>query len=397
MDHKKLKNQKKRKSFLLVFFLLLPLLSSCWDSNEPERIIYVQGLGVDYKNGAYTVYLQLINPSLIAKSETASKNQQAKVVVGNASGRTLNEAIFNLYRSSQRRIFWGHLSFFVLTEEALQEGALQATLDLLDRYRETRYLTWVYATKEPLKELLSAIPPLEMSTYFSRLSDPEAAYEQSSFIDPVNMREILIALNEPPHEAIIPYVRLAKHTWKTNKKTDQIVQFSGAAFVTKNNLKNTLSYKKIKGLKWLNEDLKREEISIKEESASVSLLIDKLKVKKKVVVTGRDVRFQISVEVDAILWGLMHPKKLKDVQNAAEETMRNEIKQTFLEGIKTNTDVYRLSEEVYRNHLKTWQAVEKNGKVPLTEESLQSISVKIKLIHGGEQRKRPTLHSQQSR
>ncbi|KIL74149.1 hypothetical protein [Bacillus badius] len=100
-------------------------------------------------------------------------------------------------------------------------------------------------------------------TYFSRLSDPEAAYEQSSFIDPVNTREILIALNEPPHEGIIPYIRLAKHTWKTNKKKDQIVQFSGAAFVTKNNLKNTLSYKEIKGLKWLNKDLNREEISIK--------------------------------------------------------------------------------------------------------------------------------------
>ncbi|UAT32918.1 Ger(x)C family spore germination protein (plasmid) [Bacillus badius] len=381
----------RKCSCFLLCCLTAFLLSGCWDANEPERMVYVGGLGIDVKGGNYIVYLQILNPSLVAKTESAGGNTQVKVVVGQASGKTLNEAIFNLYRSSQRRIFWGHLSFFVFTEEALQEGALQATIDLFDRYRETSYTTWIYATKEPLKELMTSTPPLAMSTYFSRLSDPQAAYEQSSFIRPIDMREILIELNEPPHEAIIPYVRLAKHTWKADKKTNTMIQFAGAAFITKSSVKDIVSYKKIKGLKWLNEDFKREEISVKGETAPISLLIDKPKIKKKVIIKGKEVRFQISVEADAVLSEFTYPDKLTDVQKSAEKLLKSEIKQTYLEGIEADMDVYRLSEEVYRKHVDTWKAVEKNGKVPLAKDSLQEISVKITLVHGEKQRKGPTL------
>ncbi|MGC8230011.1 Ger(x)C family spore germination protein [Pseudobacillus badius] len=381
----------KRKLLVLILFLFTPLLAGCWDSNEPERMVYVLGLGTDFKDGQYTVYLQITNPSLIAKPEVTGGDSNVKVVVGHGSGKTLNEAIFNLYRSSQRRIFWGHLSFFVFTEEALQAGALQATIDLFDRYRETRYTTWIYATKEPLKELMTSTPPLKMSTYFARLSDPQAAYEQSSFIRPIDMREILIELNEPPHEAIIPYVRLAKHTWKADNKTETMTQFAGAAFITKSSVKDIVSYKKIKGLKWLNEDFKREEISVKGETAPISLMIDKPKIEKKVIIKGKDVRFQISIEADAVLSEFTYPDKLTDVQKSAEKLLKSEIKQTYLEGIEADMDVYRLSEEVYRKHVDTWKAVEKNGKVPLAKDSLQEISVKITLVHGEKQRKGPTL------
>ncbi|KZR56742.1 hypothetical protein A3781_20600 [Bacillus badius] len=262
---------------------------------------------------------------------------------------------------------------------------------MFDRYRETRYTTWIYATKEPLKKLLTSTPPLTISTYFSRLSDPQAAYEQSSFIRPIDMREILIQLNEPPHEAIIPYVRLAKHTWKADNKPEAMIQFAGAAFITKSSVKDIVSYKKIKGLKWLNEDFKREEVSLKGETSPISLLIDKPKIKKKVIMKGKNVCFQISVEADVVLSEFTYPDKLKTIQKSAEKLLKSEIEQTYLEGIKADMDVYSLSEEVYRKHVNTWKAIEENGKIPLTKDSLQDVSVKITLVHGEKQRKGPTL------
>ncbi|WP_442857371.1 Ger(x)C family spore germination protein, partial [Bacillus sp. FJAT-42315] len=85
------------------FFISLLPLAGCWDANEPERMVYIQGLGVDYKDGEFVVYLQMLNPGLIAKSEATSGVQQSTVVVGRGSGKTVNEAAFDVYRSSQRR------------------------------------------------------------------------------------------------------------------------------------------------------------------------------------------------------------------------------------------------------------------------------------------------------
>ena len=59
---------KKMKNTLLLL-LCVSILSGCWDSNEPERLVYANGLGIDYKDGKVIVYLQIINVKGLAKSE----------------------------------------------------------------------------------------------------------------------------------------------------------------------------------------------------------------------------------------------------------------------------------------------------------------------------------------
>ena len=112
---------KKRIIFFSIFLLINLTLAGCWDTNEPERMIYVHGLGVDYKDDKYNVYLQIVNPSLLAKSEASGGDTDVKVAVGRGTGETINEAFFDAYRSSQRNIFWGHLSFIVFSENVLKK------------------------------------------------------------------------------------------------------------------------------------------------------------------------------------------------------------------------------------------------------------------------------------
>ena len=54
---------------LLVIMLLTIVLSGCWDENQPERMLYVNGIGVDYKDGKYDVYAQFANFSNLGKTE----------------------------------------------------------------------------------------------------------------------------------------------------------------------------------------------------------------------------------------------------------------------------------------------------------------------------------------
>ncbi|WP_100330686.1 Ger(x)C family spore germination protein [Bacillus xiapuensis] len=385
-----MRKRRSRLSLWAVWLLAAAFLAGCWDSNEPERMVYLHGIGIDYKDGEYTIYMQIINPGLLAKSE-ASNNTVTNVEVGRATGKTVVEAMFNLYASSQRRIFWGHLAFVVLTEEALNSDRLKSAIDFIDRYQETRYRVYLFATDEPLPPLLTNIPIMEMSTALSRLSDPQSTYKQSSLVRPVDLREMIILLNEPPHEARLPLVRVTRR-WRTDEAQHQSIETRGVALVTKDHLKGFIKGDRTNGLKWLNPDLKREELRLTEKGyRDISLIIDKLKVEVTPVGTANDLRFTISVQADAILRSLQQDVSGPTIAKKAEETMEKQIKSVYLDGLEHNTDIFRLSESLYRENVKLWKKLEQDGKIPLTEDSLKNVSVKVDVIHAAKQRNIPTI------
>ena len=54
---------------ILVILLLTIVLSSCWDENQPERMLYINGIGIDYKDGKYELYAQFANFANLGKTE----------------------------------------------------------------------------------------------------------------------------------------------------------------------------------------------------------------------------------------------------------------------------------------------------------------------------------------
>ena len=113
---------------ILILTVTLPLLSGCWDEIEPQRMYYVNGVGVDFKNNQYEIYLQLINFKNIAKSETPYV-PEAPAEIGYAKGETMEEAIFELYRSIDQEVFWGHMTNLIFTEEALKHEEVISVID----------------------------------------------------------------------------------------------------------------------------------------------------------------------------------------------------------------------------------------------------------------------------
>ena len=59
---------QKQIAIVILMLTTTLLLSGCWDVTEPQRMYYVQGVGVDYKDNEYTAYLQIINFANVAKT-----------------------------------------------------------------------------------------------------------------------------------------------------------------------------------------------------------------------------------------------------------------------------------------------------------------------------------------
>lgn len=364
--------------FAILF--IVTLLSGCTNLNQPERMLYIYGAGIDYEDNMYTIYAQVINFASVAKSEQpVDESKQSEV--GQASGKTVDEAVYNLYNSLDQRLFWGHLTFVVFSEEALKKGRMNSVIDLLSRYRETRYHIWFYSTEDSVKDVLLTAPIINTSLALSRLGDPMNSYTQESFVEPVDMRTTIIGLNEPSHEVVIPAISVVKN-WETIEGKDDIEKVIGVGVVSRDGFKGFITGDKANGLRWMNNKMKRTEISLDtgEGEDSVSVTVEKIKVHVDPVVEDDSVRFDINVKMTAEIASIQGKVTIEEIRKQLEEEVKREIKETYEEALKRDIDIYRLSEYLYRKNVKAWKRVEQDGKVELSDNSIGKLDIKIKEI-----------------
>jgi len=377
----------------ITILFIVTLLSGCSNRNEPERMLYIHGIGIDYEDDMYTVYVQVINFSTVAKSEQPDGESEHSEV-GQASGKTVDEAVFNLYHSLDQKLFWGHLTFVVYSEEALKKGRMNTVIDLLSRYRETRYQIWFYSTEDSVKDVLLTVPIINTSLALSRLGDPRNSYTQESFIEPVNMRMTIIGLNEPSHEAVMPAISIVKN-WETIEGKDDIAKVIGVGVVSKDGFKGFITGDKARGLRWMNNKMKRTEISIDtgagEDEENVTITVGKIKINVDPVVESDTVKFDINVKMTIEIASIQGKVTIEQIRKQLEKKIEQEIKETYKEALKRDIDIYRLSEYLYRENVKAWKRVEQDGKVELTDNSIGKLDIKIKEIKSGRKSFKETI------
>lgn len=380
--------KKINKRMILVVMMLTTILSGCWDMRESERMLYLYGIGVDYKDGQYDIYAQIINFANIAKSESPPSPDIVQSEVGHATGQTINEAFYKLYTSLDEELYWGHLTYFVFSEDALKEGRMNYIVNWFVRFHNTRYQTWMYSTKEPVKDVLLTTPILNKALSLSKLSDPVNSYKQSSFIEPVTFRELTIRLDEPSHEVNIPLVSFAQN-WDTEKESNKATAVDGVSIVSPDSLRGTISEDKVKGLQWMTDKTIRAGFTIKSEAnestnrKKLSIVLQKVKVKVNPVVNNRHVTFNVDFEAVATVSGFQGKITEDEVRRAIHQKVEKDIRETYQEGLNINADIYRLSEYLYRKDVKSWKALQKDGKVELKEDSIGNINVTITKLNSG--------------
>lgn len=367
-----------KKIRLLILFPIMVLLSGCWDSNQPERMLYINAIGIDFKDGKYEIYAQIIDFTNVAKSEQPTTDK-AQAEVGFATGDTVDEAIFQLYHSIDETVYWGHLNYIVVSEETLKNVALSPVIDLFIRYRETRYQIWVYSTKDPVQEVLLVRPVLNKALTLSKLGDPENSYEQESFIKPINIRKIIIDMNEPSHEAMIPLITI-KENWKSMDETIKAPDLSGVVVATPNGFKGFIEGDDARGMQWMSNDTKGGQVTFKAENEEfITINVEKVKVKVKPIVQPGEVKFDIEVELETTVSVIKGMVSIDEIRKGIINTVEKEITTTYETALKKDIDIYRFSEHVYRKNLKAWKQYHIDGKVELNEDSIRKLEVKVEL------------------
>lgn len=356
-------------------------MAGCWDEEQPERMYYIQGVGIDFKDGQYEVFVQIIDFANVAKTEQPNLDA-IQAEIGTAKGDTITEAFMNLYHTLDLKLFWGHLTFVLLSEEVLKEGKIKNIITLFTHYRETRYQMWYFATDGDIKEVMLTTQILNRAITMSKLADPFSSFHQEFFPTPITMRQLAIALNEPGHEVILPFVEILEN-WETEEGKSKAIKIDGLAVFNHSKYKGSIKGDDAYGVVWMNEQTKRSRLTIGEGQNAFTVIIESFDVKVDAVEQNGDVKFNVTVRVQALLSTANKDITEKEIKKGIEKKMKEQIENTYQVALKKDVDIYRLSEKAYRQQFKAWKKLETDGAIPLTEDSLHDVKIIVEKINTG--------------
>jgi spore germination protein KC len=369
------------------FIISIFLLTGCWGAQNIDHLVYIDAIGVDYKDNHFIVYVQLMSFTGLAKVETGGAQEKTAVAIGRATGETFNIATDQLYTSIQRMVSWGHVKSVVFTNRALKKAVIQDVLNVIARYNEIKPSIWVYATDEPLKKLFGTIPFLHTTPYYSLLANPEEIFNQSSFIRSIRLNRFIADMNEDSKTVRLPYLSITKRNWEEDKKEKPMLSLQGICFVDRYELQKCIDRSKLLGIRWLEKDISRTPIYVKKGNkviASIIVLQPKSKISYKI--KGNTPVFNIEISSKGSVIELKEKLTEKELIPLAQKTVEDEIRSLYKLGLKYDIDTLNLSEVMYRKNPEDWKRFSKNGKIPLTDENLKNIKVKVSIDTSGKQK-----------
>ncbi|MGX1983863.1 Ger(x)C family germination protein [Thermolongibacillus altinsuensis] len=367
---------------IALFCLSLIVLSGCWGAKEIDHIAYIHAIGIDYEEekDELIVYAQLISFTGLAKVEAGGQREQSIVSIGKAKGETFNVATDRLYETIQQQVSWGHLKGIIFSERALKKKNMKNTIDVLSRYNEVRDTLWIYATNQPIRNVLQTVPLLNYSPYYSLIANPEDIFNQSSFISPIRLHAFIAASEEKAKTVYLPSLSVDKKAWEEQEKKKDMLKIDRVCFLHAYKLKACVKRDQLIGLRWMTAKTKRTPVYIKKDDKTVASLVvldPKTNISYKIE-KGKPL-FTVNVSTKGSILEMREALKEKELISLAEKTVQQEIESLFQLGLEKNVDTLNLSEALYRQNPKQWRKYAKNGQIPLTEDSLHQVNVQISI------------------
>jgi spore germination protein KC len=377
----------KRQSKMVcaaILSLCLLLVTACdHDIGEIENQNFATAIGVDYRDGKYFVYIQMLGLSSVAKSEGGNK-APPEIYVSETSGATFIDAFFKAYYTAQEKFLWAHVTAIVLSENALEKG-LDSVFDGLTRYYEFRPTPWIFGTKSSMVDILSTTGFFKQTSLNTLLHSPKSSYEQSSTIRPIKLNKFAREFFDPGRTTYIPSLAIDDHQWKNNKKAEAKLMIDGAFFLGKKIYKGYFPYEKLKGIRWLTSETVRASLLLpSEKNPEFITVLEDQKVYIDPVKQDGNIFFTIRYLANGIVSNRMKNNTIdvEPMEKFVKKGIVSEVRQLYQLGLEHNIDFLNLEHQLYRKHHADWKKLKNQGSL-LQEDSLKSIEVNITLEHSG--------------
>lgn len=375
-----MKMNKKRG---IIFLLITFLLTGCWDTRELEHVLFVNSLGIDYKNNQYVIYPQFVNFTNIAKSEGGASRQYSPTYIGKGEGKILYDSAFDFYKGAPQKVSWEHIKSIIVTERLLKNGDLNQLNDFLSRFFQFRNTMWIFGTKEPLENILATNNLFNISSLYTLMNLPQERLKQYSSVEPLQLYTFRSNYYEPRMTTRIPFIATTKKHWKKDDKEFEMLKFNGYGCVASKSYVNHLPYHDILGIEWISKELNRVPLLLKIKNQFIGeIVLKKPKIDTKTSIKAGRPYVVMNIQMEGNIYQIYKNVSIHTVEETAENQIKKEMKMTYEKGIKKGIDVFQLSHIMYRDNLKLWEKYQKEGIIPLSKKTLE-LHVSINILTNG--------------
>jgi len=371
----------------LVAALLLVLpLTGCWDIKTVQDVNYFTGLGIDYVDSKYVVYIQQLDFSSIAKSDSGGNGDKtSSSLIGHASGDSFSDAILELYKSVQQTVFWGHLSTIVLSERLLKSDTIVEIFDSLLRSPEIRMTPWIFGTKEKIGDIFNTYAFFHMSPYNTLLYAPISSFRQQSVITPMRIYEFSKELREPGATVLLPSLTITNKAWREEEKPEHKLELNGYYALYNEKYVDSFTLEQVQGLKWMTSDTSMSRLTLKQSGKPLATLqIGKPKPRISIAGgSGTSPRLIFSVRLKAEVLELWQEATESELEKAANEKVRGEILASYRQGLNNKADLFNIEHRLYRDHYGQWTQQAHGSHIEWLQATVPDIRVDVQINDTG--------------
>ncbi|WP_282172235.1 Ger(x)C family spore germination protein [Cytobacillus firmus] len=345
-----------KKILLMIMIIgLVSGLTGCWGKKEIQSQIYITGIGIDFAEDEFTVYLQAMNFASIAKQEGASSLQESVPnFIGEAKGKTIQSAISKFEQKAAYPLYFGHVETILLSENTIKEQ-VKSVVEYIGQDHFLRYNSNFFGTNQPIKEIFTSDSFFNYPSLYTILHNPDPLTE-SNFIIPVQKyNKFISTYYEPIGSFIVPGLKINQSHFSEGEEKKQISAIMGGFVISNQEYKGWVAKDDLSGIKWTSNQAITVPLSLFDEKVSVLIIKPERIVK---VLEGNRPTYKLNVRGRAELVQNEDNISIDQIEEAINKKVKSDIQKSLEVGDEMNADLLNISETAYRYHLKTWKPSE---------------------------------------
>lgn len=351
-------------SFFIVPFLILLLLTACWDSESIEDRGFIIGTAIDLaeqKNNETILFVtnQLVIPFNVQSTTTGGSSGEEPYINISAQGKSLYQIDQEMAKLTNKLPFFEHTKVLIISEEiARTPHLLSSLLDIYIRSPEMRRGIHVVVTKKA-KQLLESEPKAEKlpSIYIDELLNTGS--EKAGLYRPKSIGDI--------QEEIL---RNSSFVLPILSPVEKRIEYTGGAVFHghKSQMIDTLTNEEVTGLNLVIGNSKSGTLEINYKDSLITVDIKNIHNKLKIDPSNLDdIKVTIQIKMTATIEeifgkeNLQTDKNLPKIEEAFSNHMQTLVKMVFEKGkSELNADIFQLDKVLESRHPKIWKKIKKD-------------------------------------
>lgn len=348
-------NNLSRTLLVGVIWVVLLMLTGCWDRREINDVAFVLAGGADKEGDR--IRISVLIPLTGNMGETGGgggSGGQKPYTIKTETGKTVSEAVSKLQSRLSRHLFFGHRRVIIVGEELARTEGIEPVIDAITRSPEKRLSTFIAISEGSALDMLNADTRLER---FSAESMREELQSETSA--GINLMEILCKLITVGDDAYFPYVQKVKTEIEGQESED--IRSDGFVLFHNGKMTGKLQGNSALGFRLLNQSIRNYDETINVDGSYLTVTINHSKISIKPIVKNEELSYRIHSRVKV---SIKEDKNLERNYSYLEERKQIEqrIAQHVVDNIKlainkmqqNNSDAIGFGLKAYRAYPQLW-------------------------------------------